>query len=232
MVQGPSKQVFKSWLQERDPAWRAGVQIVAMDGFTGFKTAAVEELPPAVEVMDPFHVVKLAGTALEKARQRIQHETLECRGRSKDPLYRACKTLLTGEELLSERGKVHLEALFADPGHQVVEATWKVYRRRVAAYRAPSPREGKERLRDLIHDLTRTLPKDMNGVRSLATALKKRASDILAYFDHMGSSNGSTEAINGRLEHLRGSALGFRNLANYIERFLLESGGFRPVLHP
>lgn len=25
-----------------------------------------------------------------------------------------------------------------------------------------------------------------------------------------------TEAINGRLEHLRGSALGFRNLANYM----------------
>jgi hypothetical protein len=33
-------------------------------------------------------------------------------------------------------------------------------------------------------------------------------------------SNGPTEAINGRLEHLRGSALGFRNLTNYIARFL------------
>jgi hypothetical protein len=31
-----------------------------------------------------------------------------------------------------------------------------------------------------------------------------------------GTSNGPTEAINGRLEHLRGSALGFRNLTNYI----------------
>ena len=31
---------------------------------------------------------------------------------------------------------------------------------------------------------------------------------------------------------LRGSALGFRNLTNYIARSLLESGGFRPQLHP
>lgn len=147
-------------------------------------------------------------------------------------MHRARKTLLTGEELLSERGKGQLEELFADPGHQVVEATWKVYQRMVAVYRAPVPRERKERLRDLIHDLTKTLPKEMIEVRSLATTLKKRASDILAYFDHMGSSNGPTEAINGRLEHLRGSALGFRNLANYIARSLLESGGFRPVLHP
>ena len=197
MVQGRSKQVFKSWLQDRDPAWRAGVQIVAMDGFTGFKTAAAEELPHVVEMMDPFHVVKLAGTAVEKARQPIQHGTLGRRGRTKDPLYRAGKSVLIGEDLLSERGKGQLQALFAAPGHRVVEATWKVYQRLVAAYRAPSPREGKERLRDLIHDLTKTLPDDLVEVKSLATTLKKRATDILAYFDHLGSSNGPTEAING-----------------------------------
>ena len=62
--------------------------------------------------------------------------------------------------------------------------------------------------------------------------LNKRAVDVLAYFDHPGTSNGPTEAINGRLEHLRGSALGFRNLTNYIARSLLETGGFGPRLHP
>ncbi len=44
MVEGRSKQVFKTWLAERDQAWRDGVEVVAMDGFTGFKTAAEEEL--------------------------------------------------------------------------------------------------------------------------------------------------------------------------------------------
>src|SRR5690606_3756941 len=38
--------------------------------------------------------------------------------------------------------------------------------------------------------------------------------------------------FNGRLEHLRGSALAFRNLTNYSARSLLETGGFRPQLHP
>ena len=56
--------------------------------------------------------------------------------------------------------------------------------------------------------------------------------DVLAFFDWEHSANGPTEAINGRLEHLRGSALGFRNLTNYIARSLLETGGFRPQLHP
>ncbi|WP_424468128.1 transposase, partial [Pseudoclavibacter helvolus] len=54
---------------------------------------------------------------------------------------------------------------------------------------------------------------------------------VLAYFDHPGTSNGPTEANNGRLEHLRGIALGFRNLINYVARSLLATGGFRPLLH-
>ena len=41
-----------------------------------------------------------------------------------------------------------------------------------------------------------------------------KAVDALAYFDHPSSSNGPTEAVNGRLEHLRGIALGIRNLAS------------------
>jgi transposase len=65
MVEGRSEQAFKTWLAERPKAWRHGVEVVAMDGFTGFKTATAEELPDAVAVMDPFHVVRLAGEALD-----------------------------------------------------------------------------------------------------------------------------------------------------------------------
>ena len=66
---------------------------------------------------------------------------------------------------------------------------------------------------------------------TLGRTLKQCSADVLAYFNRPGTSNGPTEAINGRLEHLRGSALGFRNLTNYIARCLLEAGGSRPRLH-
>jgi hypothetical protein len=55
MVEGRSKAAFKTWLGERPRAWRDAVEVVAMDGFTGFKTATAEELPDAVAVMDPFY---------------------------------------------------------------------------------------------------------------------------------------------------------------------------------
>lgn len=77
-----------------------------------------------------------------------------------------------------------------------------------------------------------TSPSWFTELRKLAYTLDRRRQDILAYFDHPGTSNGPTEAINGRLEHLRGSALGFRNLMHDIARSLLEAGGFRPLLHP
>jgi transposase len=42
--------------------------------------------------MDPFHVVRLAGDALDRCRQRVQHDTRGHRGRKSDPLYAARRT--------------------------------------------------------------------------------------------------------------------------------------------
>ena len=232
MVEGRSKAVFKTWLAARPQAWRDGVEVVAMDGFTGFKTAASEELPDAVTVMDPFHVVRLAGDALDECRRRIQRDSFGRRGRKDDPLYTARRTLHTGAGLLTQRQQSRLEELFANEQHVEVEATWGIYQKMVAAYREPDPGLGRLVMQSVIDSLTSGVPTVLVELRRLGRTLKQRAADVLAFFDRPGTSNGPTEAINGRLEHLRGSALGFRNLTNYIARSLLETGGFRPHLHP
>jgi transposase len=233
MVEGRSKQAFKTWLSERPEAWRDGVEVVAMDGFTGFKTATTEELPDAVAVMDPFHVVRLAGDVLDRCRRRVQQAIHGHRGRKGDPLYSARRTLHTGADLLTDKQKNRLEALFATDAHVEVEATWGVYQRMIAAYREPDRAKGRQLMEKLIDSVSQGVPRALSELITLGRTLKKRAADVLAYFDRPGTSNGPTEAINGRLEHLRGSALGFRNLTNYIARSLLETGGFRPqLLHP
>ena len=233
MVEGRSKSTFKTWLAARPEAWRAGVEVVAMDGFTGFKTATTEELPEATAVMDPFHVVRLAGDALDQCRRRIQQELHGHRGRAQDPLYRARRTLHTGADLLTPRQQARLDALFVgNDDHVQLEATYGVYQQLVAAYRDPDRANGRARMEALIASISSGVPGALREVITLGRTLKKRATDVLAYFDRPGTSNGPTEALNGRLEHLRGSALGFRNLTNYIARSLLETGGFRPQLHP
>ena len=232
MVQGRSKSTFKTWLAARTQAWRDRVEVVAMDGFTGFKTAAAEELPDAVAVMDPFHVVRLAGDALDRCRRRVQQDLHGHRGRAGDPLYCARRTLHTGANLLTDKQARRIESLFADEEHVEVEATWGIYQRMIAAYRHPDRREGRALMTAVIDSVTRGVPTALSELVTLGRTLTKRAEDVLAFFDLPGTSNGPTEAINGRLEHLRGSALGFRNLTHYVARSLLEAGGFRPRLHP
>ncbi len=203
-----------------------------MDGFTGFKTATTEELPEATAVMDPYHVVRLAGDALDRCRRRVQQDLHGHRGRKDDPLYRARRTLHTGADLLTERQLTRLTALFGQTDHVQVRAAWGIYQRMIGAYREPDRARGKRLMATLITDVSHGVPAALTELITLGRTLKKRAEDVLAYFDRPGTSNGPTEAVNGRLEHLRGSALGFRNLTHYIARSLLETGGFRPRLHP
>ena len=60
-----------------------------------------------------------------------------------------------------------------------------------------------------INTLTSTrVTRGLTELMTLGRTLKRRAGDILAYFDHPHTSNGPTEAINGRIEDLRGSAPG------------------------
>jgi len=132
--------------------------------------------------------------------------------------------------------RLHREAelrhrLFVEE-HVEVEATWGIYQRMIGAYREPDRKHGRALMGKLIESVSHAVPAALTELRRLGRTLTTRAGDVLAYFDRPGTLNVPTEAINGRLEHLRGSALGFRNLTNYIARSLLESGGFRRQLHP
>ena len=208
MVPGRSKKVFKTWLASQPDTWRENIEIVAMDGFTGFKSAAAEELPDATAVMDPFHVVHLAGDALDECRRRIQQELHHRRGRATDPLYKARRVLHTRSCLLTLGQQYQILDLFSGDEHVTLEVTWSVYQDIIDAYRAPDTSAGKALMQAEIDRLSDAdVPRSLTEIITLGRTLKRRAGDILAYFDHPHTSNGPTEAINGRLEHLRGSAL-------------------------
>lgn len=223
LVAGRSAAALTSWLSAQTPAFRDQVEVVAMDGFGGYKNAATDQLPEAITVMDPFHVVALAGTKLDLCRQRVQQQTCGHRGRAGDPLYQVRRTLRTRLPLLSVRQKARLEAVFADENHIAVEICWGFYQRLIAAYAHPNRRRGKTMMTAIIDALRRNIPAALEELAQLGRTLHRRRADVLAYFDHH-ASNGPTEAINGRLEALRRNALGFRNLTHYRLRSLLHCG--------
>jgi transposase len=102
----------------------------------------------------------------------------------------------------------------------------------IAAYREPDRKPGRKLLQQLIGSISHSVPTALREVVTPGRTLKRRTVDALAYLDQPGTSNGTTEAINGHLEHPRGSAPGFRNLTNYIARSLLDTGGYKPRPHP
>ena len=209
MVPGRSKKVFKTWLASQPDTWRERIEIVAMDGFTGFKSAAAEELPGATTVMDPFHVVHLAGNALDECRRRIQQELHHRRGRATDPLYKARRMLHTRSCLLTARQQHQILDLFSNDEHVALEVTWSAYQNIIDAYRSSNARGGKTLMHEEITRLTSTgMPSSLTELTTLGRTLKRRATDILAYFDNPHTTGGPTEAINGRLEHLHGSTPG------------------------
>ncbi len=80
-----------------------------------------DHAPHALQVADPFHLVKLSNTKLDECRRRVQNETLGHRGHKHDPLHR-CRWLLTkADECLDDRGRAKLLGLLeaGDPRGEV-----------------------------------------------------------------------------------------------------------------
>ena len=180
--------------------------------------------------MDPFHVVFLAASKLDQCRRRIQRAITGRRGRAGDRLYRARRTLLTGAGLLTNAQAERLEALFADDRHAAVQAAWGVYQRFIQAYRTEDPGLGKHLMQQLIDSLEQAIPDGLEEIQTLARTLTSRSQDILAYFATPVPPTAPRQAINGRLEHLRGIALGFRNLTHYTIRSLIHTGRLKDHL--
>ena len=175
MIPGRSKQAFKAWLAAQPAAFRDRLEVIAMDGFAAFMTATTEELPDAVAVMDPFHVARLAGDALDRCRRRIQqdlHGHRGCKKTCSSPPDAPCTPARTCSPTA---GAPDWTALFADPAHIAVEATWGVYQAVIAAYRHPDRTQGHAIMTEVIDSLSRGVPAALSEVTTLGRTLKKRS---------------------------------------------------------
>jgi len=179
-------------------------------------------LPKAAQVVDPFHVISLANRCLDAVRRRVQNEQTGHRGRRDDPLYRARRVLLIGEEKLDAAGSERLASLLAlgDPNAEVAIA-YRVKERLRDFYRTGDPDEARQILKELEEHARRaTMPPE----------IQKLGRTIGAWFDKIANfhlarvSNGPTEALNNLIKRIKRIGFGFRNFENYRIRALLYAG--------
>ena len=207
------------WLTERDRTWLDGIAWATLDLSRPWRVAFDTMLPHAVQVADPFHVVKLANQRLDEVRRRVQNETLGQRGRKHAPLYRSRRLLTRADERLDDRGRTKLLGLLeaGDP-HGEVRMAWHAKEVVRSVHDIDDP--------DLAVAFVERLGVDLQDDsyppedRQLGRTIMRWRSHIAAW--HQARvSNEPTEAINNLVKRV---AFGFRRFAHYRIRALLHAG--------
>jgi transposase len=211
-----------AWLDKQPAGWKERIVYGALDMSNAYAAVYSVVLPKATQVIDPFHVVSLANRALDAVRRRVQNEQTGHRGRRDDPLYRARRALLRGEETLDEKAAQRLWSLLelGDPGAEVAIA-YRVKERLRDFYRSFDPEQARRMLEELhTHCLKRAMPPE---IQKLGRTLKTWF-DRICNFHLARVSNGPTEALNNLIKRIKRIGFGFRNFENYRIRALLYAG--------
>ena len=211
-----------AFLNQQPTAWKERIRFGALDMSATYAAVYSVALPRAAQVVDSFHAIQLANRCLDAIRRRVQTEQLGHRGRTDDPLYRARRVLLMGEEKLDVAATERLSSLLelGDPGGEVAIA-YRIKERLRDFYRAHNLDEARAMLEELkVHCLKKAMPPEIQKLgRTIRTWFDKLCNYHIAKV-----SNGPTEALNNLIKRIKRIGFGFRNFENYRIRALLYAG--------
>ena len=216
-----SARAVTDWLAAKPAPWRAGIRHAVIDPYQPYATAVAAQLPDARLVVDHFHTVRLAKTALDEVRRRVQHTALGHRGHKGDPLYRIRRRLLTGHEHLDPTGFARVLAWLdvGDPDGEVA-ACYLAKELLRETYLADDVFDARRRLTVFYdHCSTSGVPE----LERLARTIDRWETPILRWH-RTGLTNAATEGTNLIVKNIKRLGFGFRNFDNYRLGPLLRCG--------
>jgi len=222
VVEGRSRDVLGTWLTEQGDQWCAQITLATLDPAAGYRAALLKHLPNATRVVDHFHAVKLANTAIDDVRRRVQQDQYGHRGHKPDPLYRARRVFLTGFERLStDRLAWMFEMLAAGDPHGEVGAAIMAKELLREVYAAVDIGHARRRL---IVFFQHCADADVPELARLARTIDRWRPEVLAYHLTGRASNGRVENVHMLAEKIRRNAHGFANHINYRRRLIGRLG--------
>lgn len=222
VVPGPNAKRASEWIDAQPEPWRDGVRWDVLDLSGPYRKTLNDSLPRAVQIADPFHVVKPANSRLDECRRWTQNETLGHRGHKDDPLFRSRRLRTKGAERLDDRGETELMGLLeaGDP-HGEVRMTWPAKEAISSYYEHPEPHTAGELLDRIVTEFTSE--HHPVEVQALGRTLNRWRSQIAAWHQAR-TSNGPTEAINNLIKRIKRIGFGFQRFDHYRTRVLLYGG--------
>jgi transposase len=158
-------------------------------------------------VVDHFHVVRGANTALdsvgrerqrEHARRRPKGARRSGKGASwRRDLYRARHRLLKARERLTERERLRLIALFER--EPMIAEAWGLKEAFRSIYRAPDRHEAERRLDRFLAAVERS---QLPAFAAFADGVRLWRAELLAYFDEP-TTNGYAEGVTNKVKVIK-----------------------------
>ncbi len=222
MVPGRTADGPARWLLRRPQSWLTAVRWAVLDLSGPYRAAYDTAVPDAKQVADPFHVVRLANTALDEVRRRVQNQTLGHRGHAHDPLYRARKLLVSASENITDNGRTRLRGLLdaGDPYGEVRDA-WHAKETLRSIYDIADAEVGAATVNQLAQDLQDpAMPPEINRLGRTISNWRHQ----IANWHAARVTNAATEAANNLIKRVKRVAFGFTNFNNYRIRALLYAG--------
>ena len=194
---------------------RPGVEAVCTDMWDAFMSAAREVLPEAKLVHDRFHVAKHLNDAVDKTRREEQRQLL---AEGDDRVKRARYLFLTNFAELDEDRLVR----FAEARAAAVKTTavWESKETFRTFWSQPTVAAARNFLENWCAN---AFDKSIAALNSVANMLAAHAEGLTNFMEHR-ITNSLAENLNGKIQHLKASARGFRSFENYRTNILFYHG--------
>lgn len=211
-----------AWFADQPARWCEAIEWATLDLSGPYRAVFDTMLPRAVQIADPFHVVKLANFVLDETRRRVQNDTLGHRGRKTDPLYRIRKLMTIAHERLDDEADAKLRGLLeaGDPNGEVRMA-WHAKEVVRSIYEITDAQLAVEFVTQLGIDLQDgSCPPEVQRFGRTITRWRHQ----ISAWHRARFTNGPTEAVNNLVKRVTRVAFGITNWTNYRTRALLYAG--------
>jgi transposase len=227
VVDGRDRRTIEHYLRSRPDAYRRAIEVVSIDPYQAYRQAVRAALPRATIVVDPFHLVRGANTALDSVRrerqrfvrQRRRTGARQTRGTGwRAELFHARHRLLKARERLSERERRALCELFA--AEPLLAEAWGLKEAFRAIYRASDRVQAAERLDRFLAACDRAA---IASFTAFASGIRGWREELLAYFDQP-TTNGYAEGVINKIKVIKRRAYGLPSFPNFRQRVLVACG--------
>ena len=225
LLDGRSRRRVERYLRSLPEADRDAIEVVSIDPYEAYRQAIRTVLPGARIVVDHFHLVRGANTALDSVRRERQRAAGRRRpkgtrrsgrqARWRPALYRSRHRLLKAAERLSERERRRLCELFEH--EPLIAEAWGLKETFRSIYKAPDRGEAERRLDRFLAAVDRA---KLEPLRAFAEGVRLWREELLAYFDEP-TTNGYAEGVINKVKVIKRRAYGLPTFEGFRERVLL-----------